>query len=67
MSLSDHMCKKYSSVSCDSLSIFNFQKQSSRSVLEKKGVLANFAKFTGKHLHQSLFFNKVTGLRPQLY
>ena len=25
----------------------------------KKGVLRNFAKFTGKHLRQSLFFNKV--------
>ena len=30
----------------------------------KKGVLRNFAKFTGKHLWQSLFFNEVTGLRP---
>ena len=30
----------------------------------KKGVLRNFAKFTGKHLCQSLFFNKVAGLRP---
>ena len=29
----------------------------------KKGFLKNFAKFTGKHLHQSLFF-KVAGLRP---
>ena len=27
----------------------------------KKGVLKNFAKFTGKHLCQSLFFNKVAG------
>ena len=27
----------------------------------RKGVLRNFAKFTGKHLWQSLFFNKVTG------
>ena len=34
------------------------QKQSPR------GVLKNFAKFTGKHLCQSLFFNKVAGLRP---
>ena len=32
-------------------------------VLCKKGVLRNFAKFTGKHLSQSLFFNKVAGLR----
>ena len=30
----------------------------------KKGVLRNFAKFTGKHLGQSLLFNKVAGLRP---
>ena len=30
----------------------------------EKGVLRNFAKFTGKHLRQSLFFNKVAGLRP---
>ena len=28
----------------------------------KKSVLRNFAKFTGKHLRQSLFFNKVAGL-----
>ena len=27
----------------------------------KKGVLKNFAKFTGKHLCQSLFFNEVAG------
>ena len=30
----------------------------------KKGVLRNFAKFTEKHLCQSLFFNKVADLRP---
>ena len=30
----------------------------------KKGDLRNFVKFTGKHLCQSLFFNKVAGLRP---
>ena len=30
----------------------------------KKGVLRNFTKFTGKYLCQSLFFNKVAGLRP---
>ena len=28
----------------------------------KKGVLENFTKFTGKHLCQSLFFNKAAGL-----
>ena len=30
----------------------------------KKGVFENFRKFIGKHLCQSLFFNKVAGLRP---
>ena len=40
------------------------QNSSSRlEVLRKKGVLRNFAKFTGKHLCQSLFFNKDAGLR----
>ena len=32
-------------------------------VFRKKGVLRNFAKFRGKHLCQSFFFNKVAG-RP---
>ena len=35
------------------------------SLICKKGVLENFTKFTGKHLCQSLFFNKVIGRRPQ--
>ena len=33
----------------------------------KKGVLKFFAKLTGKHLCQSLFFNKVAGLSVQLF
>ena len=38
--------------------------RSSRSeVFCKNGVLKNFAKFTGKHLCQSLFFSKVAGLQ----
>ena len=32
----------------------------------KKGALKNFDKFTGKHLCQSQFFNKVAGLRPAI-
>ena len=40
----------------------NISFRSSRpEVFCRKGVLGNFAKFTGKHLCQSLFFNKVTG------
>ena len=37
------------------------EKQSPGGV--RKTVLRNFAKFTGKHLCQSLFLNKVAGLR----
>ena len=33
----------------------------------KKGVLKNFAIFTGKHLYRSLFFIKVAGLRPATF
>ena len=42
-----------------------------RPVLEnssiRKGVLGNFAKFTGKHLCQSVFFNKVAGNPENMY
>ena len=41
----------------------DFQKQPPE-VFCKKSVLINFAKFTGKHLCQSIFFNKVSALRP---
>ena len=40
----------------------DYQKQPPE-VFRKKDVLRNFTKFTGKHLCQSLFFNKVAGLR----
>ena len=39
-------------------------RSSHRRCSVKKGVLGNFAKFTGKHLCQRLFLNKVVGLRP---
>ena len=39
-----------------------FFRSSRREVFCKKGVLRNFAKFTGKHLCQRLFFNKVEKL-----
>ena len=42
-----------------------FQVRSSRPELFcKKGILRNFTKFIGKHLPQSLFFNKVAGVTP---
>ena len=50
---------------CPSNRNATFQKwRSSRpNVFFKNGVLRNFAKFTGKNLCQSLFLNKVAGLR----
>ena len=39
------------------------QQPPGRGVLEKRGVLRNFANFTGKYLCQSLFLNKVAGPR----
>ena len=44
-----------------------FQPANSSSCLQmffKIGTLKRFAKFTGKQLCQSLFFNKITGPRP---
>ena len=43
-----------------------FQSSHWRCSLEK-GVQENFVKFTEKHLGQSLFFNKVTGLWPATF
>ena len=42
----------------------SFSRSSHQSCPIKKGVLRNFAKFTGKHLCQSLFLNKIAGQRP---
>ena len=44
--------------------IFTHYRSSRRELFCKKGVLRNLAKFTGRHLWQSLFFNKVPGLGP---
>ena len=43
------------------------EKSSRPEVFSKKRVRRNFAKFTGKHLCQSLFFTKVTCLRPATF
>ena len=45
---------------------FSVNRSSHREVCCKKGVLKDFGKFTGKNLCQSLFFNKVAGLRPEI-
>ena len=41
---------------------FPIYRSSQRRCSIRKGVLWTFAKFTGKHLCQSLFFNKIGGL-----
>ena len=56
---------------CLMFSIFNLAlltllyKRTHQRCSVKKGVLSNFTKFTGKHLCQGLFFNKVAGLRSK--
>ena len=42
----------------------SFYRSSHPEVFCKKRALGNFAKFTGKHLCQDLFFDKIAGLRP---
>ena len=44
--------------------VTSLDRSSHRRCSVRKGVLRNFAKFTGKRLCQGLFFNKVAGLRP---
>ena len=39
-------------------------RSSRTEVFCKKDIVRNFAKFTGKHLCQNLYFNKVAVLRP---
>ena len=55
----------------NSLKSFEFEPKTnigdiSSSQKQPTEVLRNFAKFTGKHLCQSLFFNTVTGLSPAI-
>ena len=49
------------------VSTFTLFRSSRPKVFCKKSVLENFVKFIGKHLCQSLFFNKVTGLRSTTF
>ena len=43
----------------------HFCRSSHRRCSVRKDLLRNFAKFTGKHQCQKLYFNKVAGLRPE--
>ena len=44
---------------CNLRFVFQTERSSRPEMFCKKGVLRNFTKSTGKHLCQSLFFNKV--------
>ena len=54
----------FSFIKCSNSFLFFSSEAARPEVFCKKGTLKNFVKFTGKHLCQSLFFNKVAGLRP---
>ena len=54
-------------IKIDKRDIFFLFRRSRPEVFYKKNVLRNFAKFTGKHLRQSLYFNKVAGRLPTLF
>ena len=66
------ICKIRTNLSClhlekaflDTLCKKLLYRSSHRRSSVRKDVLRNFAKFTGKHMCQSLFFNKVAGQRP---
>ena len=45
----------------------DYSEAATKGFLYKKSILKNFGKFTGKYLRQSLFFNKVAGLRRRLW
>ena len=63
MSFKGHMCI-LTSLGYIKLELhWNISRNSHQRCSIKKGVLRNFAKFTRKNLRQSVFVNKVTGLR----
>ena len=45
--------------------MFEWQKQPLETFCKKRVALKNLAKFTEKHMCQSLLFNKVAGLKKQ--
>ena len=55
---------RLTSIPCIAVFLWIICRSSHRRCSLRKGVLRNFVKFTGKHLCQSLLFNKVAGLRP---
>ena len=69
LALISNVIKNWSRVKClikpyFSSPVFSIHISSRPEVFCKKGVFRNFAKFTGKELRQSLFFNNVADFRP---
>ena len=58
-----HACQ-YQTLSISQSNAFCNLRSSRLEVFCSKGVLTNFTKFAGKHLCQSLFFNRVAGHEP---
>ena len=54
----------FQQLSRQNFKVFGKVQKQPPDVLYDIGVLKIFAKLTGKHLRQSLFFNKIAGLRP---
>ena len=59
-----HLNSKQGSLNLLLFGSWTLVRSSHSDVFCRRGVLRNIAKFTEKHLRQSLFFNKVGGLRP---
>ena len=57
--LSIHLALSQKSCRVSSIASGPQDAEAATRVFCKKGVLRNFAKFTGKHLRESLFFNKI--------
>ena len=57
-SRNEHKYSKYKTCISTVMLICTKLRSSCPEVFCQKGVLRDFAKFTGKHLRQSLFFNK---------
>ena len=60
ISINIFVTEKYLKESTEMM-LLSLNRSSRPDVFCKKGVLSNFAKFTGKHLCQNFFFNKVAG------
>ena len=57
-------CQRITAIDLLSFIVLLTYRSSHQKCSMKEGILRNFTKFTGKHLCQSLFLNKVAGLTP---